>query len=111
MKIYQLHQYGGEWEDYRDYIIGSYLHKERAEEEMIKAQDEEFQKQRLSKQCANCPYYTDDIEDNQTLADLMRQHCDHSDIRCDDDGELFCKNFYTHWIYNDFRIKEVEVIE
>ena len=111
MKIYQLHKYGGEWEDYRDYIIGSYLHKERAEEEIIKVQDEEFQKQRLSKQCANCPYYTDDIEDNQTLSDLMRQHCDHSDIRCDDDSELFCKNFYLHWTDNDFVIKEVEVIE
>ena len=33
MKIYQLHKYGGELEDYRNYIIGSYLHKERAEEE------------------------------------------------------------------------------
>ena len=33
MTIYQLHEYSGEWEDYRDRIIGSYLRKERAEEE------------------------------------------------------------------------------
>ena len=111
MKIYQLHKYGGEWEDYRNYIIGSYLHKERAEEEMAKAQDEELQKIRFSKQCASCPWREDDIEDNKTLADLMRQHCDYSDIRCDDEGELFCNNFYFHWIDNRFNIEEVEVEE
>lgn len=110
MKIYQLHKYGGEWEDYRNYIIGSYLHKERAEEEKTQAQDEEFQKQRLAKQCQCCPY-NDDIEDNKTLAELMRKYCDHSDIHCDDEGELFCNNFYCHWIDNNFNIEEVEVIE
>ena len=41
MKIYQLHKHGGEWEDYRDVIIGSYLRKERAEEEKLKAEKEE----------------------------------------------------------------------
>jgi hypothetical protein len=110
MKIYQLHQYGGEWEDCRDYIIGSYLHKERAAEEMSKAQNEETIKRLNAKQCANCPYHAN-LEDYALMADLMRKHCDHSDIHCDEDGELFCKNFYIHWIDNDFRIKEVEVIE
>ena len=31
MKIYQVHKYSGEYEDYRDQIIGSYLRRERAE--------------------------------------------------------------------------------
>ncbi len=110
MKIYQLHKYGGKWEDYRDYIIGSYLRKERAEEEMAKAQDEELQKQLLAKQCAECPYH-EDAEDNKTLADLMRKYCDHNDIYCDDEGELFCNNLYYHWRDENFKIEEVEVIE
>lgn len=110
MKIYQLHQYGGAWSDYRDYIIGSYLHKARAEEEMSKAQNEELQNQLLAKQCNKCPYH-ENIEDNKTLAELMRKHCDHSDIHCNDEGELFCNNFYFHWIDESFRIEEVEVIE
>lgn len=41
MIVYQLHKCGGEWEDSFDYIIGSYLRKERAEEEKIKAETEE----------------------------------------------------------------------
>ena len=36
MKIYQLHEYSGEYEDFSDRIIGSYLRKERAEEEKAK---------------------------------------------------------------------------
>lgn len=41
MKIYQLHEYKGEWEDFRDIIIGSYLRKQRAEEELAKDEAEE----------------------------------------------------------------------
>ena len=38
MKIYQLHKYGGEFEEAYDYIIGSYFRKERAEEEKMKVE-------------------------------------------------------------------------
>jgi Na+/melibiose symporter-like transporter len=41
MKIYQLHKYGGEWEDAYDYIIGTYWLKKRAEEEKSKAEAKE----------------------------------------------------------------------
>ena len=43
MKIYQLHKFGGEWEDSYDYIIGSYLRKERAEEETMKDITKDFE--------------------------------------------------------------------
>ena len=35
MKIYQIHQFGGMYEDHYDYIVGSYVHKESAETVMI----------------------------------------------------------------------------
>ena len=110
MKIYQLHQHGGEWEDYRDRIIGSYLKKERAEEEKLKAEKEEETNRARDAQCCRCLYMSD-IKDNALLADLMRQHCDHSDIHCDSDGELFCKAYYYHWRDYNFYVEEVEVEE
>lgn len=110
MKIYQLHEYSGEYEDYRDRIIGSYVIKERAEEEKTKDEQEELKKQLLEQQCRNCPYH-DNIDDCGTMANLMRKYCDHSDIHCDSDGELFCKNFYLHWRDSNFDITEVEVEE
>lgn len=31
-KIYQIHERGGAYEDYFDYIVGSYLHKKKQNE-------------------------------------------------------------------------------
>lgn len=30
MKIYQIHEYGGEWKDSYDFIVGSFVSRERA---------------------------------------------------------------------------------
>ena len=49
MKIYQLHEYSGVWEDFHDYIRGSYLRKERAEKEKVKAEAEEKELAKKSK--------------------------------------------------------------
>lgn len=110
MKIYQLHKYGGEYEDYRNIIIGSYLKKERAYEEKLKAEKEEEINRMHEKQCRECPYMGY-IEDNALLANLMKQHCDHSDIHCDSDGELFCNAVYYRLIDCDFYVEEVDVEE
>ena len=41
MKIYQIHEYGGELEDKFDYIVGSYLSEERAIAERMKLEANE----------------------------------------------------------------------
>jgi hypothetical protein len=109
MKIYQLHKHGGEWEDYRDVIIGSYLRKERAEEEKLKAEKEEEINRARAKQCYECPYNCK-ITDNVVMADLMRKHCDHSDISFEDD-EIYCKAHCYRWRDYRFYIEEVNVEE
>ena len=109
MKIYQLHKHGGAWELYHDVIIGSYVNKERAEAEKLKAKQEEKRKRKQSEQCAKCPY-NNNMEDENLMAELMRQYCDHSDISFDD-GTIFCKAHYYHWYDERFYVEEVEVIE
>ena len=44
MKIYQIHEYGGEWEDKYDLIVASYLSKEKAiaEKERLEKEQEDF---------------------------------------------------------------------
>lgn len=116
MKIYQLHRYGGEWEDTYDYIIGSYLRKERAEEALTQAQEEDLKQQAYGKHCLNCPYmsaYNPGVDvDYTALEDEMKQYCDHRHIIYDEYGMIYCENwegidFYT----NHFRIEVVEVEE
>ena len=110
MKIYQLHKYGGEWEDAYDYIIGSYLRKERAEEEKIKAELQDKSDKELARRCSNCPLICSWGLDDE-VARKCAEYCDKFKyIDMGDDG-FDCGNYTTYWDEVCFRIEEVEVIE
>lgn len=106
MLIYQLHKYGGQWEDSFDYIIGSYLKKERAEEEKVKAEAEEKELVEQDKKCNDCPFLYDDFIDN----DKLLSYCSKAKLTKNEYGTS-CENYYTHWDESIFKITEVEVEE
>lgn len=111
MKIYQLHEYSGEWEDFRDYIRGSYLRKERAEEEKAKAEAKENELANKSQKCNLCPVL--DVYPFASFDSLLDKYCDYCsemDLEETDYG-LNCKNYYLKWDKSTFKIKEVEVEE
>lgn len=111
MKIYQLHKYGGQWEDAYDHIIGSYLRKERAEEAMAEKHASDRREAEYAEHCAMCPYWNCEDESSVELRDKMLAYCDHSDIHCDCDGELICNASCLLYAYSNLRIEEVEVEE
>lgn len=113
MKIYQIHEYGGSWEDAYDYIIGSYLHKERAElalKEFIKREEE-------LKNCNKCPLYYCPLDCDGI--DCGTKQCDEFIIKrtkeyCKEykpTKKDKCANFTHYYEDSDFRLEEVEVIE
>ena len=112
MKIYQLHEHSGEWEDYRDRIIGSYLRKERAEEEKTKAEWKEKELIEQSEKCSNCPFIGENtIEDvNHLFLVEYPNYCDKAILETDEYGTS-CENSYLHWYKASFKIEEVEVEE
>ena len=110
MKIYQLHKYGGEWEDAYNYIIGSYFRKERAEEEKTKAELKYEEDRELSRHCDNCP-----IVNNWNLDDEVARECEkYCDrfkyIDMGDEG-FDCGNYVGLLYDSHFNIEEVEVEE
>lgn len=110
MKIYQLHEYSGEWEDFRDYIIGSYLRKERAEEEKTRAELKAKDITEQGKKCIDCPFLEEDFSD---IDDLLARHsgyCSKVKLEQSDYG-MDCENYYVPWDEPSFEIKEVEVEE
>lgn len=106
MLIYQLHEYGGQWEDSFDYIIGSYLKKERAEEEKAKAEAKEEELVEQHKKCDDCPFLYDEFITNEDLL----SYCSKAKLTKHKYGTS-CKNYYTHWDESSFNIVEVEVEE
>lgn len=112
MKIYQLHECKGEYEDYRDYIIGSYLRKERAEEEKAKAEAKEKEFIKQEKKCQKCPFHGS----SEKLKDLLQKYpkyCSKLDLLevDDDDCEIYCDNQAFRFDEATYYIKEVEVEE
>ncbi|MBO5828840.1 MAG: hypothetical protein J6R59_10385 [Paludibacteraceae bacterium] len=118
MVIYQLHEYGGEYEDTYDHIIGSYLRKERAEEEKAKAEAEEKKRREKSERCQNCLFLKDIAKDNfaslenlfNTVVDEFSDYCDEVELIEDDYG-IDCENWEVSWDEPTFEIEEVEVEE
>lgn len=111
MKIYQLHEFGGEWEDKYDYIIGSYLRKERAEEEMAKAVAYNAAMVDKAAKCRNCPLF--DREDDDSVDDVLTaigEYCTMKKIMKDEYG-THCENYSSFVDESYFRIEEIEVEE
>lgn len=106
MKIYQLHEYGGEYEDHYDYIIGSYLRKKRAEEEKTKAEAKEKELREHHKRCNSCPF----IETQTNLLNSFPNYCSEARLEETECG-IDCENFYLKWDESIFKIEIVEVEE
>lgn len=110
MKIYQIHDYGGEWEDKWDIIAGSYLSKEKAKlkKDELEAIQAEFAK------CKNCPLYIcddncdDDCEKcNRNKSEKAKAYCD----RYEPDRDFKCNNYGYDFYESYFKVVEVDVIE
>lgn len=110
MKIYQLHKYSGEWEDFCDRIIGSYLKKERAEEEKAAVELKEKELIKRSERCTNCPFLEDDFSNINDLLSEYPDYCTEAKLVETDYG-VECENYYSHWDDSSFKIIEVEVEE
>ena len=119
MKIYQIHDYGGEWEDRFDYIVVSYFSKQKAETEMERLKSEE----ELARKCNSCPLYfcpmkCDKDCDQCNAIELAKQYCDRYEPFDENkhDPEEYdkydkCINYDYHMDDHFFRIEEVDVIE
>ena len=111
MKIYQIHEYGGEWEDAYDCIVASYISEEKAiaEKERLEQENEVFIK------CKSCPlYYCQDECDNdcekcnENKVAYTKSYCDRYKGHPNDSET--CMNYYYGEI-GWYKIEEVEVIE
>lgn len=102
MTIYQIHEYGGEYEDRFDYIIASYLSKEKADKEMERLEINKKQNEKCRNCCVseneNCPRrepFNESVHEGERF--------DYDDDRC----------IHQYWSMYDsnYKIEEVDVIE
>ena len=112
MKIYQLHEFGGEWEDFYDRIVGSYIKRERAEEEKLKRQAKVREEQRQSLICNDCPICDSfGRDDTEILAKECASYCKRFEREDDGDGSIDCANWTSRYDEPSFEVKEVDIEE
>ena len=109
MKIYQIHEYGGQWEDAYDYIVGSYLHQEKALEELERFRAEDVERSKCQECPANyCPSDCDDDCENCRGGERAAEYC--VDYEPRSFGSTICVNYDYHEP-SFYKIEEVEVVE
>lgn len=110
MKIYQVHEYGGEYEDYFDRIVGSYLRRECAEEMKEKLEAEEKQLRAKSDKCKQCLIHNEYYPTIEEYTEALRTYCDRAKIT-EDYFYINCENYFRLWEDSNYCIEEVEVEE
>ena len=104
-KIYQIHKKGGEYEDRLDHIVGSYLHKERAERELKKFNDALNECHVRYQKCSDCSAQFGCLGDE---IDEIRESCDYFSTENDKSWVIFCKNaVYSYDENARYEIEEV----
>ena len=110
-KIYQIHEKGGEHAYRLDHIVGSYLHKEKAERELEKFRAALSERYAYYQKCSNC---SAQFGCSASKIDRIREKCDRFSAEDEDDESFvgFCKNAVCSYDRDTrYRIEEVNVDE
>lgn len=98
MKVYQVQETGGEWEDCYDFERGTYISKELAEKRMAELVKEELKMREQRELCYNC---------SDNISERSKMHCykKYSDIL-----PLGCVNSVVLKDDAEFKIEEIDVL-
>ena len=108
MKIYQIHKYEGEYEDYTDTIVSSYLDYNKALSEKERLEQEELSLREQGRKCVKCPFIN--CLNTKRIVDKYTDYCEFPLLKKTKWG-VGCNNYKPHWDNATFEIVEVEVIE
>lgn len=109
-KIYQIHRLSGQYEDFSDYIVCSYLHKERAERELQRLKETLKDYYALCKRCEGCPaQFGCSVEDAESVKNICPEFSYNEE---ETSLIVFCRN--SMFMYEDnvsYKIEEIDVNE
>lgn len=123
MKIYQVIEYGGEWEDSYEIVAGTYIIKSNAELKLLELEDKKTEGLKRGKRCEHCENHWEESENKRYLQEIgleLRKKCRFAKIsiekykvtRRDGDEEgysMHCENFVYSQEDVGYKIKEFEI--
>ena len=121
MKIYQIIQFGGEWEDSYEYVEKAYLSKEKAEYELSRLNEELSKAMAMKDLCSECKINYGGINDKKKALKIVGKtlyECNSADLKIENKGSesnpyyyIYCKN-NPEWCDDicGYKMNEYEVI-
>lgn len=120
MKIYQVIQYGGEYEDKYELVENTFISKEKAELELERLSKELEEAEEIQVRCSSCKikyYRTENFEKILECGYRTSCFCDMSELKISKDEEyelttyqIICDNDGSWCEYvNGYKIEEFEV--
>lgn len=107
MQVYLLIEYGGQWEDYYEHIVGCYKDLNKAEKKKKKLEKENKESMEQKELCNSCPCYCG--ADKEDFSKVLCIKCKMEKDSIFD--EYFCENAITSYDEESYRIDALEVIE
>lgn len=111
MKVYQVVSIGGIYEDYCEYVIGTYLRIDKANEVLNTLIDNRNKAKEQYDKCDTCKYSLSNADNITAIEDDM--NCNDF-LLCVDNGLCYCnspKQEYMIEFDEEYEVREVEVIE
>lgn len=108
MKIYEIREIGGEFEDGYDRLHTAYLSKNKAEAMLIKLKEQMEKDWAQAEICDDCPLYWMFDKEEEFEAEKAK----HPDMECVQKAEYNLECGISSWdLPGNYYIKEIEVIE
>lgn len=101
MKIYQIHEIRGQYTDYCDTIVGTYLNKETARRELFRLCRKVEESKKMAQRCSKCPWYLDDQVPPVVYCPGFSEDLDTED----------CKNYVSDDDFPSYVIREEVVLD
>lgn len=108
MQVYNLIEFGGEYEDYYEHLVGCYLSKEKAEQDKKFLEEKEREVQKKRELCNRCP-----CEYDAKTEDKEQALCEDCSLKVEvyDEERYYCENSCISYDNKYYIIKLVDVID
>lgn len=106
MKVYQIHEIGGQYENYYNDIVGSYECPNRMQQELERLIKNEQHLFEHGEKCAHCPI-TNGCKDMTEAFSAVKDYCSEHNLK-EYNGHIYCNNYL---IVSDRLTYKADVIE
>ena len=101
MKVYQIHEHYGEYEDFVNRIVATYLDERKAQIDLKRRTSQVEKEEKQAEKCNNCSWYTADRIPSCTYCEKFVENPETGD----------CINYVSDYYFPSYELKEETILD